>query len=63
MLRRNLVMSTWCRIRKREMHKSINATKLAENSEKSEISNIRNIGVMAHIDAGKFSAKKELQNK
>lgn len=57
MLRRNLVKSSWCRIRKRNLHDTVTATKPIENLEKCDTSRIRNIGIMAHIDAGKYLSK------
>lgn len=51
MLTRNIAKTSWCRIRARYFHKDNTARKL--DTEKCDTSKIRNIGIMAHIDAGK----------
>ncbi|KAK0088909.1 hypothetical protein PV325_010230 [Microctonus aethiopoides] len=58
MLTRNIAKTSWCRIRARYFHKDNTARKL--DTEKCDTSKIRNIGIMAHIDAGKTTTTERM---
>lgn len=49
---KNAVKTSFCVVEKRFLHQNKTAAKVA--SEKCEIEKIRNIGILAHIDAGKM---------
>lgn len=50
MLARNLIKASWCKHRKRYLHN--NNAHIKPENEKNVVTRIRNIGIMAHIDAG-----------
>lgn len=50
MLKHNLLRTSWCKLRVRYVHK--NASIPEAKSNNSETARIRNIGILAHIDAG-----------
>lgn len=50
MLLRSVVKNTLGKVKKRTLHQNKTAAKVA--SEKCGIERIRNIGILAHIDAG-----------
>lgn len=49
MLKYNFLRTSWCKLYARYMHKT---TSLLEAKRECEITKIRNIGILAHIDAG-----------
>jgi len=51
MLKQNFLRTSWCKLRTRYVHKN---TLPQTKSKESEIIKIRNIGILAHIDAGKY---------
>ncbi|XP_034936437.1 ribosome-releasing factor 2, mitochondrial [Chelonus insularis] len=58
MLKRNLAKISWCKLRMRYYHQENLAPK--QKSEKHDVTKIRNIGIMAHIDAGKTTTTERM---
>lgn len=52
MLKNNLLKTSWCKLRTRYMHKNASVSKEKLKDKESNIAKIRNIGILAHIDAG-----------
>lgn len=52
MLKNNLLKTSWCKLRARYTHKNASIPKVELKGKECEISKIRNIGILAHIDAG-----------
>lgn len=51
MLKHNFLKTSWCKLRTRYTHKNASLSE-ASKSKECAIAKIRNIGILAHIDAG-----------
>ncbi|XP_012272138.1 ribosome-releasing factor 2, mitochondrial [Orussus abietinus] len=58
MLGRKTIRISWCQFRNRALHKQ--ASNLTIDNEKLSLSKIRNIGILAHIDAGKTTTTERM---
>ncbi|XP_025159248.1 ribosome-releasing factor 2, mitochondrial isoform X1 [Harpegnathos saltator] len=58
MLKHNLIRILWCKLHIRYIHKS--ASLPETKSKELEIAKIRNIGILAHIDAGKTTTTERM---
>ncbi|XP_014478034.1 PREDICTED: ribosome-releasing factor 2, mitochondrial [Dinoponera quadriceps] len=58
MLKNNFIRTSWCKLRSRYTHKS--ASLPETKSKELEIAKIRNIGILAHIDAGKTTTTERM---
>lgn len=52
MLKNNLLRTSWCKLRTRYMHKNASILKEELKDKECNVAKIRNIGILAHIDAG-----------
>lgn len=52
MLKNNLLKTSWCKLRARYTHKNASISKEEFKGKECNIAKIRNIGILAHIDAG-----------
>lgn len=54
MLKHNFLKTSWCKLRTRYIHKNASLPEGEFKSKECEITKIRNIGILAHIDAGYY---------
>ncbi|TGZ49159.1 ribosome-releasing factor 2, mitochondrial isoform X1 [Temnothorax longispinosus] len=59
MLKHNILKTSWCKLRTRYMHKNASLSE-ASKSKECAIPRIRNIGILAHIDAGKTTTTERM---
>ncbi|XP_011864002.1 PREDICTED: ribosome-releasing factor 2, mitochondrial [Vollenhovia emeryi] len=59
MLKHNIVKTSWCKLRTRYMHKNASLLEASKTKE-CAIARIRNIGILAHIDAGKTTTTERM---
>nr|XP_012217751.1 PREDICTED: ribosome-releasing factor 2, mitochondrial [Linepithema humile]XP_012217752.1 PREDICTED: ribosome-releasing factor 2, mitochondrial [Linepithema humile]XP_012217753.1 PREDICTED: ribosome-releasing factor 2, mitochondrial [Linepithema humile]XP_012217754.1 PREDICTED: ribosome-releasing factor 2, mitochondrial [Linepithema humile] len=60
MLKHNFLKTSWCKLRTRYIHKNASLPKGELKSKECEITKIRNIGILAHIDAGKTTTTERM---
>lgn len=58
MLKHNFLRTSWCKLRMRYVHKAASLPEAKNND--SETAKIRNIGILAHIDAGKTTTTERM---
>ncbi|XP_018311284.1 ribosome-releasing factor 2, mitochondrial [Mycetomoellerius zeteki] len=59
MLKHNFLKTSWCKLRTRYTHKNASLSE-ASKSKECAIAKIRNIGILAHIDAGKTTTTERM---
>ncbi|XP_025987950.1 ribosome-releasing factor 2, mitochondrial isoform X2 [Solenopsis invicta] len=59
MLKHNLLKTSWCKLRTRYIHKNASLPE-ASSSKECAIAKVRNIGILAHIDAGKTTTTERM---
>ncbi|KAL6258076.1 hypothetical protein P5V15_009992 [Pogonomyrmex californicus] len=59
MLKHNFLKTSWCKLRTRYVHKNAFLSE-APKSKECEVAKIRNIGILAHIDAGKTTTTERM---
>ncbi|XP_066586928.1 ribosome-releasing factor 2, mitochondrial [Prorops nasuta] len=59
LLKRRIINSSWCQLRTRFVHES-QKDSIRSTQKKNDVSKVRNIGILAHIDAGKTTTTERM---